>query len=338
MSTTVYSNADLIKKFRQKFTTGDFEAGGGLLAPDQQDRFIDLLVDQSVLLKGTTLYRRDNRSGEIYFIDSSGHAIRAAGAEGTEHTTETWGISTKTRSYTAVKTYGHFVMTWEDVKWTVEGPRFEDTVMNLWAKQLSKDWETLALHGDADKYADPNNAYQYLVDIDDGWIEILLNDDDVHVVDVHDNGNPVTISWDIFAKALNALPTKYQSDPGLRWIVSPRLISDYRHSLVGRTDVGSAALQGDIIQPEGIEFYNGIRGVPYMPFNLGDGGNETVLLLCNPKQLAWVVHREFTLYRKFMPERDAWGFWGYGYVDFIVLNPDAVVVVKGLTKDTTYGS
>ncbi len=338
MSTTIKTQQDLMREMRQKFVTGDFSAGGGLLDTEQATRFIDTTVNLGVLMPKVTRKVVDNRSGEWYEIASGGYATQAAGAESTEHTTETFTIATKMRSWLAKKTHSAFAMTWEDLNWTVEGTSFESTVMNLWAKQLAIDWETLGLHGDAAKYDPANTAYKQLVNIDDGWTTLITDSTETHKVSVLSGGNPTTIDWTVFAKALNAMPEQFKANPNLAWICSPRLISDFRHYLVNREDIGGRALEGALISPEGIPFFNGDRGVPYIPWNLGTGTNESVILLCDPAELVAVFHREFSVYREFEPKRDRWWFNGFGYIDFVLRNPDAIVMVTGLAKDTTYGS
>ena len=318
--------SQIAEELRTKFLTSDLPSQ--VLPQEDADRFIDMLVDQSALLKYVDVYRTNYRSGERAMIDLTDPVTQAATENPT--TEETGKPTVTTAQYTCNKIKSAFFLTWEDLNWTIERGDFEDTVVRLWNKRMSMDMEMLGLHGDADKYAAPATAYEKLVDIDDGWISWLLdNPGETHVVDVHSGGDPVSIETSIWQKAYNALPDKYKAaTANLRWIVAPRIVSDYRYYLASRnTDLGDAMIAGSpTITPVGIS----ILEVPLMPFNLGTGSNETVLLLTDPRNLMFVIHRELRLAREVKVLEDRVWFAGFGYVDFVVLNPDAVVIVKGL--------
>ena len=320
--------AQIAEELRTKFLTSDLPSQ--VLPSQEADRFIDMLIDQSTLLREVEVYRTDYRSGERALIDLADPVTVAATENPT--TEETGKPTVTTATYTCNKIKSAFFLTWEDLNWTIERGDFEDTVVRLWNKRMSMDLEMLGLHGDADKYAAPATAYEKLVDIDDGWVSILLdNAAQTHVVDVHDptTGDPVAIETSIWQKAYNALPEKYKVNRGaLRWIVAPRIVSDYRYYLASRnTDLGDAMIAGTpTLTPVGIS----ILEVPLMPFNLGTGADETVLLLTDPRNLMFVIHRELRLAREVKMLEDKIWFAGFGYVDYVVLNLDAVVIVKGL--------
>lgn len=326
MEFNVKEIAKVAELLREKFLTSDISEG--LLPDEKADRFIDLLVDESALLSQVTVYRTNYRAGTFSSIDLAQPVTQSA-SEGASAEEET-GLPTVTAAnYTCNKIRSAFYLTWEDLTWNLERGNFEDTVVRMWNRRMRMDLEMLGLHGDADKYANPDTAYEKLVDIDDGWIELALNDANTHIVDFTDatSGEPTTVDTATWVKMYTALPERYKTG-NLRWIAAPRIITDYRYYLASRnTDLGDAMLAGNpTITPHGIPFLE----VPLMPANLGTGGNETVILLTDPKNLVFVIHRELRLRTVEKPLEDKVWFAGFGYVDYVILNTDALVVGKGI--------
>ncbi len=324
----------------KKFTTSDIQAGGGLLNTDQAKQFIRMLVNQSRLMDMVTTkgVPAGHLTGEICTIDMTQPATVAA-AEATEYTDETVSISTSKRSYACVKSRTQFEMTYEDTVMTVEGGRFEDTVMSLWRERLDMDLEILAIQGDEDLYANPATPWEKLIDINDGWLtQILAPGSGAHVIDL--TGETIQyITPTVFSKALNALPAKYLAiaQSRFRWLMTPHILSDYEDYLMSRQDnLGAAIVQqgGATLKPKGIP----IETVPMLPENLGANEDESVVLLLDPKNLVWVVARRFEIYRRFIQEKDSWRYTGYSYHDFFIVNPDAIVVVKGLKRNPDFAA
>ena len=58
-----------VKELIEKAIDMSLLSSGGEMLPDQADKFVDLTVDESVLLKnGIRIIRTDNPKGEILYI------------------------------------------------------------------------------------------------------------------------------------------------------------------------------------------------------------------------------------------------------------------------------
>lgn len=319
----------------KKFTTGAVESGGGLLSTDQAKQFIRMLVNQSTLLNMVQVKEvpAGHLTGEIYTIDMANPATVSA-AEATEYVDETTAISTGKRSYACVKSRSQFEMSREVQEQTVEEGSFEDTIMALWRDRLQIDLETLAIQGDTALYTEPENEWERLIDIDDGWLtQMLAADSGVHVLDLE--GEHITPA--LFSKGLNEVPAKYLRivQGRYKWLMTPHVRSDYEDYLMSREDnLGAAIISqgGANLKPKGIS----IVDVPTLPENLGEGKDESVVLLLDPKNLVWIVARRFDVYRRFIQEKDSFRYTGYQYNDFFIVNPDAIVVLKGLKRNPDF--
>lgn len=326
---------DLLRQLQIKLDSSDL-GQYGIMPIEKTDEFINLMLDQSVLLKSVTVQRVDNRAGEFYYFDLPGHVLIAGPAEGQEpeggwQDTGSFTID-KAFSYTCKKISTYFAMTWEMINWALTAPEFEDFLVSRWSEAMRRDLEILAIQGDATKPG--------FLGIDDGWLKIIESAQTgpfaAKVINwVDDQGNPKPVDEKLFQVAYKTFlqdPLARMLTNTLRWIANPIVYTELMHYLSARQDaLGAAALMSAAsLRPDGIEFFNGAEGVPYFPVESQGGKLVTKMLLGDPKQLWFVIHREFRLERVRDPRRDAWEWFGHGYVDFVVPFPRAFVLVKNI--------
>ena len=263
-------------------------ADGGKLQPEQAKKFIDFMVDESVLLKEIQFRRMKAPEAKLDFLNISRRIVRAA-AEGTTPG-ELATISTAERSLKVTEVILPIEITYSFLEENIEGPGVEDKIVRMFAKQFVNDLEDLAINGDTQaQNADSTQPHYYNLDnsqiaflkILDGWLQLILADPDKHVVDAAGK------SWqEVFKEALASLPRRFKVNrKDLRFYVAPNVEEEYRYSLVARqTELGDKFLTSDKTAT-----FMGIPvvPVPHMPDNY--------VLLTNPKNLAFGIMRDITI-------------------------------------------
>ncbi|MCS7240826.1 MAG: hypothetical protein NZ651_06250 [Candidatus Bipolaricaulota bacterium] len=328
---------DLLRQLQVKLSTQDL-GEYGVIPIEKADNFIDLMVDESTLLKAVHREVVDNRAGEFYYFDLPGPVIAKGANEGQEPAggwSDTGEITIgKAFEFSCKKLRTHFALTWEAINWNLTGPEFEDFLVRRWTQAMRRDLEILAIQGDTTLTGDQ------LRSIDDGWLKLI---EEAHTGNlaghtinwVDDDGNPKPVDHTLFQIAYKVFIT----DPVARmlagnpvWIANPIVYAELMHYLSDRADaLGAAALMGAAnLRPDGIEFLNGAKGVPYFPVEAQGGNLVTKMLLGDPSQLWFIVHREFRLEMVRNPKVDAWEWYGHAYVDFIVPFPRAFILVKNI--------
>ena len=168
---------DKIKEYLKTITSGGLASGGELLA-EQAERFLDLTLEYSVLLKEVHVESKSRKSGEIDSLNigevCTGPATEpAATSIVDEETDPTFGKI----EYAMKKLRSAFDMSSEALLDNIESdlrvggspsqqPQdgsppagdFRDTLMRAYAKRMASDYEYLAIQGDVDlTYVDPGN-------------------------------------------------------------------------------------------------------------------------------------------------------------------------------------
>lgn len=248
------TNEQLVEK---AVITADALAASGKLNPAQSDRFIDYVVQETVLKDNARVVRFRN---ETLDIDKIGIGKRAAVPKSEARDPGVRrGINTSKVSLTPNEIMVPFEIgdTFREVN--IEGDNVEDHIMTMFAKQMANDLEELYILGnklgpaalEAD-ILDGGSSSLYVKDsylaLQDGW---QLLSDGAHVVDAAGQN----IGLGIFGKALRALPTKFRRNKNeLRWFMSPDLWQLYCEKLSTRaTALGDSAAGGGSVGPYGIQ-------------------------------------------------------------------------------------
>jgi HK97 family phage major capsid protein len=259
--------------------TGDLDAGG-LLNADQADKFIDYVVDQSVMIRHARVVRMRSATAQIDKISTTGRVSKPK-TEGVAPTT----FSEPSFSKVALEAVGvitPFEVTYEALEDNIEGGSAEETLIRTMTKQTSTDLEELAIQGDT------GSADDYLALLD-GW-RVLAEDG--HVVDQAG----ASVDKDLFVNMVKALPDKYKRGYGdLRFYFAPAVIESYRGSLAeGDTVIGAEFL---LQSPPLTVFGIPVVSVPLIPTDLdgieGTAGTGFSYAFLTPKSnLVWGIHRD----------------------------------------------
>lgn len=239
------NNEELVKK---AVITADNLATGGKLNPAQSDRFIDYVIDETVLKDNARIIRFRNESLDIDKI-GVGKRVAVPKAEATDPGVRR-GVTTSKVSLQPVEIMVPIEIgdTFREIN--IEGENVEDTIIRMFATQLANDMEDLYINGNKlgaarlqSDMLEGGSTSLYVKDsyaaLQDGW---SLLADGGNVV----NAGGQNIGLSVFSKAIRALPTKFRRNKSqLRWFMSPDLWQLYQEKLSTRaTNLGDSALGG----------------------------------------------------------------------------------------------
>ncbi|MGH6954638.1 MAG: phage major capsid protein [Alphaproteobacteria bacterium] len=258
---TVLEKADL--------ALADLTAGGGLLQPAQAQKFIRILLDESVILKQGTVVPMKSPKQLIEKIRFAGRILRA-GAEaaavpaGDRTKPDLSQVELDAQLFKAEVRLNNEVL--ED---SIERGQLRQTIMQLMAEAISRDIDEVIIRGDTTS-PDPFLAK----------LNGLLKQATSNIVDAQNQST----NKGIFRDMLKSMPSAFlRNKREMRFFTSVDSEIDYRDSLAERaTVVGDKFLEQD--EPVA---YSGVPvvDVPLFPENLGAGNNATNILLTDPKNV-----------------------------------------------------
>lgn len=330
-------------------TTQIGAGSGGILNAKQANRFIDYVVDQSVLIGDARIVRMAEPTMDIDKVNVGSRIMRKA-TEGVDDGVNADPTFTKI-SMTTVKLRLDWELTTEGLEDNIAGDSLEDHIASLMARQTANDLEDLYIHGDT-------TSSDALLKSLQGWRANARAN--ATVVDAA-GGNLTRATFD---RALRNLPNKYlQRRSALSWYTSSSLVQDYIWSLTltgtaGVLDGTGAAAPGstfgDLIvnagrggASGGSNIQTGLRpfGIPLKEVPLmeetedgdysGASGNHGVLELTFPENRIVGIQRDITVYREFKPKKDAIEYTQFIRVANQIENADSWVHVKNVAVRST---
>lgn len=313
-------------------TTEVGAGGGGLLSPEQANRFIDYMWDETVLGSQVRTIRMRSTEQEIDKV-SVGERLMRVATEAVDDGVNAGAVFTKI-SLTTKKLRLDWELSTESLEDNLEGEALEDHIARLMAAQAGNDLEDVAINGDTALTADP------LLKAFDGWRKRALAGG--HVVS-HEGAN---LNRAAFNKALKNMPRKYmQRRNQLKFFTGSNVIQDYLYSLSDAAnatqDLATAAINRPVRTEGPAGFTTGFAfGLPVQEVPLFDEtrdgtyttptGDHGELWLTFPQNLLWGVKREIQVYREFKPKKDTIEYTMYCRVGTQIENVDAFVVVTNV--------
>lgn len=269
-------NAALVKK--ADIALSDLSTGGGLLNPEQTDKFIQTLMDSPTILNAARMVTMNAPQKKINKIGFGSRMLRAATSatvlpDADRSKPDLGQISLNTKEVIAEVHIPYDVF--ED---NIEGGNIsvamgqsagglQDTIMTLIGQRVALDLEEAALLGDT---ASPDTFLALF----DGFLKRAT----AHVV----NAGGATVSKDIFKAAIKAMPDKYlRQRSALEFFISTDNETEYRDTVANRvTGLGDSAL----VSANSLSvFGSGVNAAPLMPNAKG--------VYVNPKNLIFGVQR-----------------------------------------------
>jgi len=235
----------------EKTISTDMMLTGGRLNPVQQDAFVQLVKDNSVML---AMVRYEQMAVSRKQIDKLyiGEPVTAGIAENICTNNDSRTVFDQV-NLNADKLKSDWSITTETLQENIEGENFEDTVMDMMTKRIATDIELLGIQGDTN--ITPGTPLTNLLSVADGWDKLT---DSSHLLDAAG----ATIEKEIFAGAIRKMPEQYLQDPDLRWFMPRSVATDWAEYLASRETVGGdAALSGNSMRPFGYP----VTIVPNMP-------------------------------------------------------------------------
>lgn len=290
-------------------------SGGGLLRPDQAEKFIQQTFDATVLGQQVRHVMRKAKTGEIDKIGIAKRIIRKK----TEGVDDGYRATVRTDKieYATTAVRLPWEITEETLRENIEGQKFEEIQTNLMTNQFGLDLLDLYLNGDEAVLAsDPD--YDFLK-INDGWLKQLANG--THIED-RSSKSSGAMSIDVYFDALKLMPNKYNNG-NLRWIMSPHRQQEWDRYLLNKIIEAGGAV------PQGV--YDSPAAVPTIAC---PSFNDNQILLTDPKNLV-TVNTYNMVFRKTKEGKEAVmqdkRFYTM-HMDFdpVIEELDAAVLITGL--------
>lgn len=316
-------------------TVSDLASDGGL-STEEADRFVDLVVDESVLLQNIRVHRTTDPSGTISKLNITGPITKLA-TEGVATTTLSKPTSSSVE-YATKKTVSAIDISGEVQEDNIEKDAGRNTIMGTMTKQIGTDMERLAIEGDTT--VSGSTAEDLLMKANDGFLKLSASGTGATLLDAGAQ-RPTML---LLQHMMRQMSTKYRRDLSrLRWIMSANAALDLAEEIAGINPVYSAQIGGlaDATKQSGmIPTLVGVRPlvVPMMPEDLaltgaGSGDTGSVILLCDPMNLIYVVQRALTIEWERVARADKWESTIHMRSDFII--EDASAIVKAHNIDMT---
>ena len=319
---------------------------GGLMKPAQSNRFIDFVIDQSVLMQNSRVVRMRTPQMEIDKT-SVGTRLLAKATEATDTAANAAVTFTKV-SLSTVKLRLDWALSTESLEDNIEGPSLEDHIAQIMARQTANDMDDLFINGNT-------SSANALLKALDGFVKLARTSGRV----VDEAGN--NISRSTYDRILRNLPSKYlQRRNELKFFSGSGVVQDSIYSLgnpnsatlatAGAPSPGSLA--GDAAFFQGSMRANGGPGatglapfgiplveVPLMPEAVsgdysGAAGSHGYVELTFPNNRVIGIHRDITVYRQFKPKTDTIEYTQYMRVASNIENADSYVIAKNVKLRT----
>ncbi|MHB1843387.1 MAG: phage major capsid protein [Deltaproteobacteria bacterium] len=268
---TVLEKADL--------ALADLTTGGGMLQPAQAQKFLRILIKESVLLKQATVVPMRSPKQLIEKIRFAGRILRA-GSEAValqpaDRAKPDLGlVELDAQLFKAEVRLNNEVL--ED---SIERAQLRQTIMQLMAEAIARDMDDVIVSGDTVS-ADPFYAK----------LDGILKQASANVVDAGVQPTSKLVLRDM----LKSMPSEFlRNKKELRFFTSVESEIDYRDSLAERaTVVGDRFLEQDVPV-----MYSGVPllSVPMFPETLGAGKNTTSILLTDPKNIQVGIWRNIRI-------------------------------------------
>lgn len=265
-------NRTLLRK--AELAVADFTSGG-VLQPQQADKFIRLAIKEPVLLKMVNVTPMNGYKEERDKIRFANRVLRA-GTEGTPLANADWAKPSLSMYELNAQLFKAEVrLTDEVLEDQIERGAFRETLMQDLSAAVGRDMEYVAVQGDT------TNADPVLKKLD-GIIKQIST--------YQVNGGSNKLSKAYLRDMLRMMPDEFAQDANLAYFTNRQARLDYRDSLADR-----ATGLGDLmIQTQSTTKYSDIPvySVPEFPVDLS---SNTYVILGNPQAITVGVLRKMRL-------------------------------------------
>lgn len=284
--------------------------------------FINLVVNESVLLQNIRTKQVDAPSGDLVKLDITTQVLELA-SENTDSGNTRRPTDTPL-TYNTVKLRAALDYSGEWLEDNIESADGINTVMQAFSDRIANDHEVLCISGDDSVVG--TTDYQRLVKANDGFDVLTASGTGAVIL----NAGAKRPSYQLLSDMLKQMPTKYKRDLSkLRWIMSWGSAMSLVDEIAGRVTEYS-----ELTKRQGLSVLNSVLNiqtliVPYLPEDLTLAGTSgttgTFIWLCNPKNFIAIFQRNLTLERERIPRSDRTELTMYLRTDYLVENAASVV-------------
>lgn len=337
---------EILAKANEVTTSDVSEGSGGLLNAEQANRFIDFVVDRSVLMQNSRVVRMRTPTLDIDKV-SVGTRLMAKATEATNDGSNA-ALTFSKVSLTSVKLRLDWEISTEALEDNIEGAGLEDHIAQMMARQTATDLDDLLINGNTSS----NNG---LLKALNGFVKLALTSG----VTVDEGGN--NVSRATYDRVLRNMPNKYlQRRNELKFFTGPGVVQDSIFSLQNPNSAtaataGAPAPASVVGEQAFLSGAMGARGgagatglspfgiplveIPLMPETAsgdysGASGNHGYVELTFPNNKVVGMHRDITVYRQFQPKKDTIEYTQFMRVACNVENADSYVIAKNVKLRT----
>jgi|TARA_R110000824_G_scaffold205924_3_gene390882 hypothetical protein len=333
------ANEELLQKANEVTTSVVGNASGGILKPAQANRFLDFVIDQSVLMQQSRVVRMRGDSMEIDKL-SVGSRLLAKATEASDTGANAAVTFTKV-ALSTVKLRLDWEVSTESLEDNIAGDSLEDHIAQVMARQTSNDMDDLLINGDT-------TSSNGLLKAQDGYVKLGKASGVTH------DGLGANVSRAVFDAVLRKMPNKYlQRRNELRYFSGPGIVQDTIYTLQNPNSATEAtagapspgSTMGDRLysNPGGPNGGPGSTGlapfgiplieVPLMPESVAGtydspSGVHGYIILTFPNNHIVGIQREITVYREFKPKKDTIEYTQYNRVAQNIENAEAYVIAQ----------
>lgn len=340
------SQEEILSKADEVTTSVVGNDSGGLLKPAQANRFLDFVIDQSVLMQNSRVVRMRTPQMEIDKL-SIGTRLLAKATEATDTGTNA-PVTFSKISLSTVKLRLDWALSTESLEDNIEGASLEDHIAQVMARQTANDMDDLLINGNT---SSGNSLLKAL----DGFIKLAKANGRV----VDEGGN--NVSRATYDRILRNMPSKYlQRRNELKYFSGSGLVQDTAFSIQNPNSATAAtagapspaSTAGDASFFNGSIRANGGAGatglspfgiplveIPLMPETAsgdysGASGSHGHIELTFPNNRIVGIYRDITVYRQFKPKTDTIEYTQYMRVASNIEHADCYVIGKNVKLRT----
>lgn len=263
---------------RADLALSDLVTGGGILLPEQSDRFIRTLIEEPTIMQQCRIEKMNSPQKNVDKIKFGSRILQNASQDPTANDAVNLGRYLKNGSkptttqvqLSTKEVIAKVLLSYEVIEDNIERENFQDTLLALIAQRAALDLEELILLGDTTS-VDP-----YLALLNGILVKVTHN-----IVDA--NGD--TLDAEIMSQMVLAMPKAFRRIPNQKFWTSQNAEVVLRNTLASRnTGLGDAYLTGT--QPIMIQGKM-LTGADMMPIGKA--------LLTNPQNIIVGIQRQLRL-------------------------------------------
>lgn len=316
-----------LKELIEKSAVDSTSLPNSVLNRQQSDRFIDLVIDASVLLKRVRVEKVNHNKGERNKLNLG--SIVTEGAHTTSKAT-THVPQESVMTYDTVKYRSAFDLKTDFIEDNLEKNAIRDKLLGMFSKRMAMDMEIAFIESDDSlNTGDGQTIDNNLLGVNNGINKIL--DAEVPAAQQIDAAGAAPSKLLYYAMK-RAIPARFRvAKPDYRWIVPSGPYDKHMLDWSDRETAGGDTALADGTKPG--PWGTSMIEVPLMPEDLswGTAGTDGSYIFLTPlANFVLFIQREVTIEWERKPRQDMWECTLHYRADWEIEDPLMVVLAKGV--------